>query len=758
MKLIECRAINFGTLKNFSFKFNDGLTAVCEKNGFGKTTLASFIKAMFYGLPQINANAKKTLDENERKKYYPWDGGVFGGSLDFEANGKQYRIERFFGKTAKEDEFRLIDLSTGQISTDYTEKIGIELFGIDAESFCNSIFFSQGELKGGITPMISAKLNDLSDAENDLGEYEKALDTLEKRRKYYEAGQSGVIPVTESKIAAAEVEVADGIAAAGTLREISAIISEKEAESEKLKGKIAEVRQKIDLFAEQSAALERKKNADKLRAELEECRTKLSGFAEKYPNGFPKKEELVCIRSVINERNMLVAAIGALESDYNDYLDGRRVYNAYFAGGVPSDDDIAACRDDINTYNEKMQKASELRKTVDGGAEGVGGVSRLKVLTVLFAVLTALGIGISVFSAYVGIAVATAGAVLTGIFAFKTYKTSTAVKNARENADRITEECKEAEMEAEAAISNARAFTENYTAKDPKEAVIEIYENAVAFKKLLQSEEKFEKYADDIRKKSALDSEITEFFAKFGLDPLRETEEADRLGAELDEAKRLEETVLKCTKQLNETKEETVPEILESLDELKASEEELNNAFESVAAELRDLGGRIPLLTSKTEGLTEAEERLDALCQEKAVYVKNVTAIKTAAELLRKARETLVGRYSSVILSGFNKYAEKLFSGHGTVRIDAELNVTVECDGSIRDSEVFSRGLRDIITLCLKLSLSDALYKDEKPLLILDDPFVNSDDERMGFALETVKQLATERQIVYLTCHTGRMP
>ena len=49
MKLLSCYIENYGKISATTFDFNEGLTAFCEKNGYGKTTLASFVKAMFYG-------------------------------------------------------------------------------------------------------------------------------------------------------------------------------------------------------------------------------------------------------------------------------------------------------------------------------------------------------------------------------------------------------------------------------------------------------------------------------------------------------------------------------------------------------------------------------------------------------------------------------------------------------------------------------------------------------------------------------------
>ena len=95
MRLIRCYIENFGGLSQYRMDFDEGLTTIQAENGFGKTTLAEFIRAMFYGFPR----AVKALEKNPRKKYTPWGGGAFGGYLIFEHEGKRYRISRRFGAT-----------------------------------------------------------------------------------------------------------------------------------------------------------------------------------------------------------------------------------------------------------------------------------------------------------------------------------------------------------------------------------------------------------------------------------------------------------------------------------------------------------------------------------------------------------------------------------------------------------------------------------------------------------------------------------
>ena len=89
MKLNRLYIENFGGLHQYALDFESDLTVIRKENGFGKSTLAEFIRAMFYGFPRKG----KTLDKSRRQKYTPWNGGTFGGNLEFEADGNRYRVE-----------------------------------------------------------------------------------------------------------------------------------------------------------------------------------------------------------------------------------------------------------------------------------------------------------------------------------------------------------------------------------------------------------------------------------------------------------------------------------------------------------------------------------------------------------------------------------------------------------------------------------------------------------------------------------------
>ena len=168
MRLIRCHIENFGKLHDYTIDFSEGANIICEQNGWGKSTLAAFIRAMFYGL---EGERKRSIEENERKRYTPWQGGVFGGQLTFEVDGKQYIVTRTFNE---QDEFELRDARTNLISRDYSSKLGEELFKVDRESFVRTVFIGQADCETAVTDNVNAKIGNLTENSNDLNSFEAA--------------------------------------------------------------------------------------------------------------------------------------------------------------------------------------------------------------------------------------------------------------------------------------------------------------------------------------------------------------------------------------------------------------------------------------------------------------------------------------------------------------------------------------------------------------------------------------------------------
>ncbi len=207
MRLLRCHIENFGVLSGFDYEFPEGLAVICRENGFGKSTLAAFLKAMFYGLPRTGAH---NVTENERRRFEPWQGGKFGGFLEFEYQGAAYRVTRYFGKTAAKDTFSLRDLTRRTDETPFSSRLGEELFGLDAASFARSTYLRRRRQRRICRRRrrCAQKLSNLVDDTNDMNNFDTAEQALRQFRRNLRAysGDKGEIADCERELHVLEAQ------------------------------------------------------------------------------------------------------------------------------------------------------------------------------------------------------------------------------------------------------------------------------------------------------------------------------------------------------------------------------------------------------------------------------------------------------------------------------------------------------------------------------------------------------------------------
>lgn len=109
MRITRMVLSDFGKFHQQEFLLAPGLNIATGANEAGKTTLRRFIRSMFYGLER-ERGVKARNDDYMRLK--PWEYDRFQGILEFEAEGKWYRLFRNFLTSRKE--LILTDLSTGR--------------------------------------------------------------------------------------------------------------------------------------------------------------------------------------------------------------------------------------------------------------------------------------------------------------------------------------------------------------------------------------------------------------------------------------------------------------------------------------------------------------------------------------------------------------------------------------------------------------------------------------------------------------------
>ncbi len=94
MKFVSLRVRGFGALPAGEYRFGDR-TLVLEGNAAGKSTLAAALRAALYGLPD-DRRSQRVITDHEALR--PWRGDDFAISLELEAGGARFIVERDFGR------------------------------------------------------------------------------------------------------------------------------------------------------------------------------------------------------------------------------------------------------------------------------------------------------------------------------------------------------------------------------------------------------------------------------------------------------------------------------------------------------------------------------------------------------------------------------------------------------------------------------------------------------------------------------------
>ena len=194
------------------------------------------------------------------------------------------------------------------------------------------------------------------------------------------------------------------------------------------------------------------------------------------------------------------------------------------------------------------------------------------------------------------------------------------------------------------------------------------------------------------------------------------------------------------------------------------SYEEIREAIDRARTEALQLDRRIPGTQRQIEdaraeldSLNETEDTLEELRQKMEEKQHRYNVICRTSEYLSRARASFTARYMEPVKESFDAYYAMISGGDDTeYMLDADLNITARECGAQRDTGFLSEGYQDLVGLCRRMAMIDAMYTDEKPFLLFDDPFVNLDGRKLEKALKFLQQISETYQVIYFTCHDSR--
>lgn len=199
-----------------------------------------------------------------------------------------------------------------------------------------------------------------------------------------------------------------------------------------------------------------------------------------------------------------------------------------------------------------------------------------------------------------------------------------------------------------------------------------------------------------------------------------------------------------------------IPEGGPTLEELQQTSDVQQELMEHIQEKMRDINLQKQTHAENLEKAEKAEE--DAAADQEKIQKKEhqLRILKLTQGYLQVAKENFSSRYMAQIQDAFRKYYGMINpSGKQSYELDANLNIKVR-DNGLHDIRLLSEGYQDLVGLCRRMAMIEAMYDQEKPFLVLDDPFVNLDDKKLAGAKDFLNQIGTEYQVIYFTCQQGR--
>ena len=715
MRLQSIHVENFGKLSNLDIDLHEGKNVYLRENGYGKTTLATFIRVMFYG---FNKESAKKLNDRERYKYKPWNGGAYGGTITFNAGSKTYTMRRRFTDKASNDEFELRDAVTNMPSSDYTSNIGEELFLIDAESFENTVYIGQNSVMTSATDNLTSHMTTGTAALDDLGKFDLAIDRIKNETN----------ALSEKRATGELYKDVD------ELQKYRRILGNEEMLSNSYKDtteKIAACNERIKVLKQEEGKLyERQQEIAKLK-DLQLKKQKYEGLDEAVKKAKARYED--CVKAFPG-KPVKEATVEEMHNKNTEMISYRSAADAHRL----SDDEIKHLidlQDRKRNYNPNPDESGRP-------------VLKKPVLSIILIVLSVLGIGAGVCLIFlydmIAIGAAVAGA-STAIFVIaiilmiagkSRYKRDIAIFEANlENERKRREEIRQMEdAEIERLVAQRKQFDEN------NEKALAIRDEIVRFlteagitpdknltPQLVEIENKAEDYGNAVK---AL-NEATENFENF-----------IKITPDIEE--------IKALKEMNS--EDELMTIHERMLAIGREEDEINGSLKTYNLQIEGTDG----LMEKLEEVDDAKAKADALTEEIDAKRHKVDILNKTDFYLKKAKENFVSNYTAPVLDGFNKYYAMFGNENDTFYLDTDINLTKEELGAQREIDVLSSGNRDMVGLALRMAFVSAMTKKEQPFIIMDDPFVNLDTEKVERAKHFLDEVSKEYQVIYLTCYDSR--
>lgn len=722
----------FGNLRDLTLEPGEGVNLLQAPNESGKSTLAAFLKFIFYGLGKSAVKGELA----ERERYIPWESESAAGSAELMHEGKLYRIERTVtpgARGARAETLSVLELPQGSP----VEGDPAELFlGVPETVFRRSAFVSQSEAaKMGGGELQEAIENILFSADEETNT-KKALKKLEEARVLllYKNEKGGKIYDLRQEEEALDGRLGKAKSDGDRVRAMEATLTEQTGFLEEKRKRCREAESQI----RHTDALRRLRQVDAAR----EAEDAVSAAEEDWAK----------LRAENGGRSLTKTDLEALDKLDEDYRREKATAEEAAATGAELEKEISEAGElpDLKTGRALLEQGRETE--AKGKTLRVFGVI-LMALAALAGAAAAFLLLSKVFTT-AGIAAAVAAFCLLGaglallLVGLKKRRAALAgyasfgAGDAGDLADLLAvgEEKAEALHLLEAERKAAARREETASARQT-----EVF---AAAKKLLRELDPNRIPADPTAIAGALRD-------------LRERYDAEgRAYAKIEAAKA---TAAALRIDCSEAEETTLRELLatdgidgelgsDAYDELKRNYNFERQTARMIDEKIKETERQLTELRVRAEDPGKIAGQILSVREERAKLEKLLGGYQLAREKLEEASDNLRRSVSPTLTGYASHFMESATGGrYGQLLVDEKLGLRFRFDGQTREAGYLSGGTADLAYISLRMALVELLHGEKRPPLVFDESFSRLDDARLETVLRALA--AYPGQIFLLTSH-----
>ena len=769
MKINSLYIHAFGGLKNFTLNLSDGLTVICGDNEMGKSTIMAFIKMMFYG----SGRAGGQLSKNIRQKYTPWDTAQMAGSIDFEHEGKSYRLEKEFRSSNSTDKATLCDLALGTRQA-VSGDVGATFFGLSLAAFERSVFIGQlgfPEKDSAAEGELNSKLSNLTSTGEEGISFEAVNKRLEKAKLSLmsKSGKAGEYDKNLKLLTELDSRIEKGEALKVAVDNKKTHIKTLETEALRITRKAAELKEKIS--SEQDV-----RNAEKLKSLLE-----LKKQLDEFNETLKLSDGSIIDEMYLRKLKFCISRVDALDDKINAKLNEIDLLNKSIEAGINPPEDateenaealeakIAELEKSKQETAEKFNNAATVLESLEAKLPetekakkkfnpvfAFGGGALLLVGSVTMLLIPILAIAIAVLGLV--------GIILGFIIKPYDHTVKMALEQKISTQKALLADLKLRESEISAELSSiASSLDALNTALNSSTAVIEKQRQLLETCKSDLEGFKTEREAEF--------SPLSELFSKYRPNADFETivGSLDEITEKTEKQKEIKQQLNFILKDLNgisyEEAEKKLAEISEKKLNFADNFDELKSQYDEALEHLSELKSLIAANQAEVKSALSGAEDTQSLKKQLEELKIKTASQKEFCDAIDIAAATLIDSFAEVRRSygsALEKKAGDLFKELTGGKWDSmsiskslDINVNERDTFGGREIDYLSSGTADQAYLSLRLALAELICKENEHLpLFLDDALTQYDDRRTKSALTFLKDYAKNTQVVLFTCHS----